>query len=334
MRAAIKWQLLGLAALALAGFGALFVASLYVVHLLVSALTFAVVAISWNLLLSTGQISLGHAAFFGVGAYTTGLGFERLGWSPWLGLPLAAVTSAAVAVLLGMIVMRMRGIYLAITTLAFAEGLRVVFTMLPGLTGGAAGLTMPPLFGGDRVANYLFAVALVVVALGVHLVVVQTRRGFAFKAIRQGETAARALGVNVLAEKLYAFAISAAMTGVAGAFYGSYLSFIDPEIVFALSVSVEAQVLPLVGGLHTVTGPLVGALTLGFGTEVLREYLEQAHLLVYGLLLVVFVLWLPRGLVGTLASWRARRAARSTAPPGEHGNRRQTSAAKREKVGS
>lgn len=276
------------------------VAGDYLLHVGILILIASVVASGWNILVLTGQLSLGQAGFYGLGAYTAALMFQKLGWPPLVGMAAGALVASLAAVILGQLTLRMRGIYLAITTLAFAEALRVLAVMLPELTGGAVGVTVPPLFGGDRVAAYYLIAGLALGSALLHLVITRMPLYYAFVAIRGNEESAGVLGVNLTRYKVIAFTLSALVTGLAGGFYSFYVTYIVPETVFNIGISVEAQLGPLVGGLYTVTGPILGAVFMTGISEYLRTLMDNGHMVLYGLTLVVFVLALPQGLNGLI----------------------------------
>lgn len=292
------------------------VAGDYLLHVGILVLIASVVASGWNILVLTGQLSLGQAGFFGLGAYTAALMFQKLGWPPLVGMAAGALVASLAAVILGQLTLRMRGIYLAITTLAFAEALRVLVVMLPELTGGAVGVTVPPLFGGDRVAAYYLIAGLALGSALLHLVITRMPLYYAFVAIRGNEESAGVLGVNLTRYKVIAFTLSALVTGLAGGFYSFYVTYIVPETVFNIGISVEAQLGPLVGGLYTVTGPILGAVFMTGISEYLRTLMDNGHMVFYGLTLVVFVLALPQGLNG-LIDGALRRHLHGPEPGGE-----------------
>jgi branched-chain amino acid transport system permease protein len=265
-------------------------------------------ALSWDVVARTGQLSLAHGAFFGLGAYTVGIAFRSAHLPPLAGLLIAAVVGAAVAIALGLVTLRLRGIYFAIATLAFAEVLRTVALQLPDLTGGNVGISMPPLFDGDRVLSYYLAGAIFILALGLSIWVRRSRMQYAVTAIRANENVAAVVGVNVVRTKVTLFAASATLAALAGAFYMPFITHTDPADAFDTSRSVAALVFPIFGGLYTTIGPVVGTVLL----RSLEEYLrvtppwKDGYQVVYGLVIVIAVLFLPRGLVG-LVSDRARR---------------------------
>jgi branched-chain amino acid transport system permease protein len=267
-------------------------------------LMFMVLALSWDVVARTGQLTLAHAGFFGIGAYTVALGYRYLTLHPLLGLVLAAAVAAVVAALLGMSTLRLRGIYFAIATLAFGEVLRTLALQAPQITGGPVGISMPPLFGGDRLLSYYLAAGLFVLALGLSLSVRYSGWHYAAAAIRANERVAAAMGVDVTRVKVVLFMASSVLAALAGAFYMPLITHTDPQDAFSIERSVAALVFPIFGGLYTTAGPVLGTVLL----RALEEYLrvtppwKDGYQVAYGAILVVAVLYLPRGLMGML--WR------------------------------
>ncbi|MDB4895855.1 MAG: branched-chain amino acid transporter permease [Firmicutes bacterium] len=289
-----------------------FFADDYSLHIGVTILMAAALGASWNLLTLTGQLSLGHAAFYGLGAYTAALLTSKLGTPPLLAIPIGGLVAAASSLVIGSITLRMRGIYLAITTLAFAEALRVATINLPSITNGAVGVTVNALFDGEKAGAYFVMAAIAfLIALGTQWIF-QSPLHFAFTAIRENQEAAAMLGIDLTRYKLLAFGLSAFGTGLVGGFYPYYVTYIVPDNVFGMHISVTAQVYALFGGLYTVMGPVVGAGVLEVMNEFLRQHLEQASLLVYGVVLVATIVFFPGGIVGSLKQlWRRREAKRA-----------------------
>jgi branched-chain amino acid transport system permease protein len=271
-------------------------------------LMFMTLALSWDVVARTGQLSLAHGAFFGLGAYTVAIAFRSLSLPPLAGLALAAVSCAVVALALGVVTLRLRGIYFAIATLAFAEVLRTVALQIPDITGGTIGISMPPLFGGDRVLSYYLAGAIFLIALGLSLAVRRSRLHYAVSAIRANEAVAQVMGVDVVRTKVTVFVASAVLAGLAGAFYMPFITHTDPQDAFDIGRSVASLVFPIFGGLYTSAGPVIGTIVM----RSLEEYLrvtppwKDGYQVVYGLVIVVAVLFMPRGVVGLAERWRWR----------------------------
>ena len=282
----------------------------YLMFLANVMLMFMTLALSWDIVARTGQLSLAHGAFFGLGAYGVAIAYRSWHVPPLAGIVLAAALAGIVAIGLGVVTLRLRGIYFAIATLAFAEVLRTVALQLPDLTGGTVGIAMPPLFDGDRMLSYYLIGAIFVLTLAASIWVRRSRLQYAITAIRANEAVAAVMGVSVVRTKVALFAISATLAGLAGAFYMPFITHTDPADAFDISRSVAALVFPIFGGLYTTVGPILGTLLL----RSLEEYLrvtppwKDGYQVVYGLVIVIAVLFMPRGIVG-LASDRLRRFA-------------------------
>lgn len=271
----------------------------YLQQIVFRVVIFAILGMAWNLVGGyAGQLSLGHVAYFGIGAYSVALFSERFGWNPWAGT-LAGVVLAAVAALgIGSLTFRLRGPYFALSTLATAEILRLLALNL-SFTHGALGMIAPGLFSepnGDR-KTYLASIPLLALAFVLTTWTHESRFGYSLRAIRENEDTAMAVGIDPAREKLKALLLSAALVAAAGSLYASVFQFIGPDSVLAIDLSVQMALIAMLGGAGTVWGPIIGSVVLTVSAEGLKAYLERAHLLVYGLLLVVVVLFLPGGVV-------------------------------------
>jgi branched-chain amino acid transport system permease protein len=272
----------------------------YSLHLTVITLMYAVLALSWDICARTGQLSLAHAGLFGLGVYVAGLGHTRLSLDPLVTLVAAGVVAGAVAAGLGWITLRLQGIYFAVATLAFSEVLRTMALQFPGLTGGAIGLNVPPLFGGRRVLCYYLILGLFALAFAVSTWLRTPRFRLAFEATRTRSEVAGVLGVNVVACRVLAFTASAALAGMAGAFYMHYITFANPYDAFSLNISVMSLVMPVSGGLYTTAGPILGCFLLRAVEEYLRTTIVYGYMIAYGLILVVVIMFMPQGILGAL----------------------------------
>lgn len=281
------------------------------INFLVTTLIIALAAQGWNILAGyCGQYSFGHAAFFGVAAYATAILQTRYGINAWPAYALAVGAAAVTGFVIGLLAFRagLAGSYFALVTLAFAEVFRILANAAP-ITGGAAGLLVKLDVGAasfqfqSRIVFFYLVLALVGLVMVGTQVLERRRLGAYMIAVRENEAAAKALGVDTLATKLWAITLSAAITGAAGALYLQYFLFIDSTIAFGPHVSVEALVAPIVGGLGTVFGPVVGALVLhGIGevTKSLAGRIAGLDLVVFGTILILTVAFAPQGIVGLL----------------------------------
>jgi branched-chain amino acid transport system permease protein len=269
---------------------------------------FGALGLAWNLVGGfAGQLSLGHAAYFGAGAYGLALGSSRLGWSPWAAALMGVVAALGCAAVIGGVSFRLRGPYFALATIAFAEMLRIVAKNLPGLTGGDVGVQVAALFRADVNRSFYWAsVALLSGAFAITTAISGARFGYYLMAIREDEDTALSVGIDTALNKLAALLVSAAITAASGALYASAFLFIVPDQVLGLDVSNEIAVVAMLGGAGTRLGPIVGALVLEGASELFKNTFQEAHQLIYGVLLVVVVLFLPDGIVGTLKTWSWR----------------------------
>lgn len=278
-----------------------FIRNNYQLQVLFRITLFAALGLAWNLVGGyAGQLSLGHVAFFGIGAYGLAI-FTEMSIPVWISLFLAAVVATAVAAIIGIISFRLRGPYFTLATIAFGEVLRLAATNL-NVTGGAIGLTMPGLFHGRTFWRqfYLAAVALVVIAFIANYWVSRSRFGYYLMAIREDEDTASAVGINTARCKVQSLLISAFLTALAGALYGSAFQFIVPDSILTLDISVQIAIITMLGGAGTLLGPIVGAVLLLSASELFKNQFQESHLLIYGVLIVVVVLFLPEGIVGGL----------------------------------
>jgi branched-chain amino acid transport system permease protein len=284
----------------------------YFLHLAIAALIPMILASSWDILARTGQVSVGQAALFGIGAYTAVLLYRWVHMPPVWGMLCGAGAATFVSIFLGYLTLRLRGIYFSITTIAFAEALTVIWLMVPQVTGGAMGVSAPPLFGGNRVLAYYLVLGILGATVAVVWGIQRSRLNFAFTAIRENEEVANVMGVNPTKYKVLAFMISAFFTGFAGGFYSHYNTYIVPYEVFGLGISIACLVMPIFGGLYTIAGPLIGTLLIKVIEEYLRVNISYGHQIGYGLILVIVVLFMPDGLMGL---WRKKIAPIFARPP-------------------
>jgi len=292
------------------------VSSSYLLHLLILVLLWIVLGQAWNLIGGyTGQISYGHAAFFGVGAYTTALIYQATGSAAmaWWGLLAGGITAALLAIVIGWICFRLRGPYFGLSVLALAEVLRLVATNWKDLTNGAEGILFIPAFTSKAAYFYIIA-AILLATVATMRAVVGSRLGYYFLAIREDQDAAESLGIDTTKYKMISLMISAFLTGVGGAFYTNYFGYIDPGIVFNLqNISILMILIAILGGVATIWGPVVGATLYILIAEGFRVFIGAGHLVFFGALIIVIVIFFPNGIVGAINDRRAARA-RSSAP--------------------
>lgn len=289
----------------------------YLLSVVILTLLYAYLALAWNVIGGIGgQLSLGHAAYFGIGAYASTLLFNRFGVSPWIGMLGGAALSMIAAVVIGLPCFRLRGAYFALATLAATMILQVVVSNT-NVLGGPAGMQLtllreaPLYFQHTRKEFYYFVIlAFFVVALATNWAILRSRFGYYLTAIRNDQEAALALGVDALRYKLAAAVVSAALTAIGGTFYAQYVLFISPEKVFGGDLSIEIAIICIIGGRATLWGPALGALLLLPAEEVTRGLtggMAGAPMMLYGLLLMLVMRFEPRGIYELIR--RAGRAA-------------------------
>ncbi|HXZ01642.1 MAG TPA: branched-chain amino acid ABC transporter permease [Stellaceae bacterium] len=324
-RGGLWLALLAAAALALP----LVVSNRFAIDVFIRVLLFAFIGVAWNLMGGYAkQLSLGHAAYFGLGAYTSTILLIRFGVSPWIGIVAGGVVAMAASLPIGALCFRLRGPYFAIATIATAQVLMLVFLKLRDLAWGAEGTTLPNLgnaplmmqFDG-KAPYYYIALALLAIGLAVTYGIERSWMGYYLIAVGEDEDAAEAIGVNALRVKRQIYLISAFLTALAGTFYVQYIYFIDPNTAFSFNVSVEAALVSIVGGIGTLWGPVVGTVLLEASSALLQSWLGGGHggvqLTVYSLILIAVILWRPTGLIGVLASAYARVVPAGRAQAGE-----------------
>jgi branched-chain amino acid transport system permease protein len=301
--------LIAAAAFALCMLVPLFVHQDYQLNVLFRLFLFAALSLAWNLVGGyAGQLSLGQAAFFGCGAYGLVLFNEKLGLPIPIAFALGVVLAVGAAFLIGRVAFRLRGPYFALSTIAFAEVLRISAKNLTSITGGDVGVQAPALFGSDPSRwFYWSAVLLTAAAFAITVWIARSRFGYWLQAIREDEDTALACGIDAAGTKLRALMISAALSAIGGGLYASLFYFIVPDQVLGLDISNQIAIAGMLGGAGTLTGPIVGAVLLESANELFKNLFHEAHLLIYGVLIVLVVLFLPEGIVGTLGRlWRRR----------------------------
>ena len=292
----------------------------YHLHTLIMAGIFAVLALSLNVLLGyTGQLSLGHAAFFGIGAYASGLLTVKLEWSPWIGLLVAVALPGLAGWGIGRLALKIRGAYFVLLTISFAGVVSLVSVNWMELTNGPLGLPgvppleialpgLPALSLRTKSAYYYVVLAAVALCYLVCLGLVRSRVGRALVALRENEPLAESVGINVTHYLVLATVVSAAMAGLGGGLYAHYTRFVSPE-VFLFTYTVTMVIMVVAGGKGTLTGPVVGAVLFTALPEVLRAATSwQWQMLLYGILLVVVLFFMPQGIVPSLRAAFQRRA--------------------------
>ncbi len=295
----------------------LFVRNDYLLHILITIAVYGILVLGLEIILGqAGLFSLGHAAFYGMGAYTSALLVLRLGFPLWLSAIGAVITSGLFGAALGFPVLRLRGDYLAIATLGFGEIFRLILVNWDSLTHGPMGLPgipRPELFGQpfDRPMYYYLIVSFFIVSLLAAYRISQSFLGRAFRAIRDDEDAAEFMGIDITKYKILAFAVGGVFAGLAGSFYAHYITFISPD-TFVYQDSATLLAMVFLGGVGTVIGPVVGAVFLVLVPEALR-FLVEWRMLVVGLLMVVMMIYRPQGILGGQIRWPWQKENRQVA---------------------
>jgi len=267
---------------------------------------------AWNIIGGyTGMVSLGHNAFFGIGAYTSTLLMLYFGLTPWLGMFVGGALACVVGILLGIVCFRLRSHYFALATLAFGQVTSIIAMNWRSLTNGAEGLAMPIkpsiyyMAFQSKLSYMYIGLALLIIVLAVSYAIEHSKLGYYLLAFKENEEAARSLGVKTGKVRLIAMAISSFLAAVMGTFYAQYLVYIDPSAVVRIQISVQVALFAIVGGLGTVLGPAIGALIFIPITIALRAVLGTAmpglHMIIYGVILILVLLYMPKGIYGTLA---------------------------------
>jgi branched-chain amino acid transport system permease protein len=273
----------------------------YLLNVLDIILIYLALALSWDMLLRSGQISFGVAGLFGVGGYAAVLTHLNAGLNPLISIVMGGLAAGVLAWLIGMAVLQLRGMYFAIVTLALAEIFRVIVRNLPDLTGGPEGTVLSSaIFSGNSTKTYWLVLTVAVIGVIASEVFRRTRIHFALTSIRNDEIVAKSSGIDVFKYLVFIFAITSAIQGIAGGAYAHIYGFVSPEGSFSVDFTLLPIAMALLGGMHSTWGPVVGAVLLGVVSEFLKLQIPYGHLLVYGVIIVITILFFPEGIVGTL----------------------------------
>jgi branched-chain amino acid transport system permease protein len=253
---------------------------------------------NWNLTGGfTGYVDFGHAVFFGIGAYGTGILMSH-GWPFWPAMVAGAVFAAVFALAVGYPTLRLKGPYFSIAMLGMFVAVREIVRVSKGLTGGGVGLTLPPYL--NRPLFYYVTLVLAVVVIGIMWWIRRSEFGATLIAIREDEVGAEMRGINTTVNKIAAFVVAGFLTGIVGGLWAYQNTFIDPDVVFLESRTVELVMMAMLGGLGTVAGPVVGAATIYWMRDVVWANFADYHLMVEGLLMILIVLYMPEGIMGRI----------------------------------
>jgi branched-chain amino acid transport system permease protein len=277
----------------------------YLLNLLYTTVLYVALAYGWNIISGyAGYFSFGQIAFFGVGAYATGLLVADLNWFWMLAALVGGLIACALALPLGYVMLRLRGPFFAMGMFGMAQMVRVLVTAVPA-TGSGSGLFLPP--GSSLAGVYYWTLAICLGAIALTIWIDRSAFGLRLQALREDEQVAGTLGVDVTRAKITAFALSALIPGLLGGGYALFLTYIEPDAAFSSRLDLQSIVMAILGGVGTVWGPLVGGIVMTQISEALWAKFPQIYLMLFGGLLVALLLALPRGIVPAIASrWRAR----------------------------
>ncbi len=291
----------------------------YWIRVLTFTLLFAAMAQAWNIIGGlANQTSLGHAAFFGIGAYTSTILLLKFGLSPWIGMLVGGVFGGLAAFVIAIPTMRLQGHYFALATLAFGEVMRVIANVWVSLTGGPGGTSIP--FSPPSFANYSFklllphtyiAIAALVITTLIYEWIQRGAMGYRLRAIKENPSAAEVIGIDTTRVKLQAAVISGALMAMLGTLYVQVAVFFDPDTVFsAAGISIRVALIAILGGIGTAIGPILGAFFIIPLEELMNEWFSSSAAglsqLIFGLILIVVILWRPHGFVTVFRSLRAK----------------------------
>lgn len=286
----------------------------------VMAFILAGASCAWNIIGGyAGLLSIGHAAFFGIGAYACTLLYVRSGISPWIGIICGCLVSAAAAAIIGIATLRLRGTFFVLVTIAFCEVLRFTAIGWRGLTEGSMGVTIifkksfANMMWSGKLGNIILAFAYMLLVFAVCKIIERRKFGYSLVAIREDQDAAQACGVPASETKTLATVLSAVLTSVGGSIYAFYLLYIEPDVVFDIMISVQIILIGILGGKGKAFGPIVGAMFIIPLTSFLRGQLSSIsglHGFVYGLALALIMIFLPEGVYGRLWRWTLSRTSR------------------------
>lgn len=278
-----------------------FYAGVYILNVTNLILFYITLALTWDMLLRSGQISFGTAGFCGVGGYTAAILFIHTGMNPLLSILLGGLFAGILALVLGLIVLQLREMYFAIVTLALGGIFLVIVRNLSDLTGGPEGLALSSaIFGGDSTKTYWLVLVLAISTVALSIIFQKTRIHFAVTSIRDDEIVARSSGINVFRYLVFLFVVTSFMQGLAGGVFTHMYGFVSPEGSFSMDFILLPMAMTLLGGMYTTWGPVIGAILLGIVAEYLKLQIPYGHLFVYGIIIIVAILFFPRGIVGAI----------------------------------
>jgi branched-chain amino acid transport system permease protein len=280
--------------------------SIYHLQMLNIILIYMALALSWDMLLRSGMMSLGVAGFCGIGGYTAVLSTTQLGLNPLIGILIGAIVAAIIALLVGYSVLHLRAMYFAIVTLAVTEIFRILARNFE-FTGGPEGIILPnAIFKGDAGGTYWLMLAIGVITISLSWLFQKTRVHFALTAIANDETVASSCGINIFKYLVVLFVATSAIQGLVGGAYAQIYGFVEPNTSFSVNFALLPITMVLLGGTNSTWGPVIGAVLLSVVAEALKLKIPYGHLFIYGLIMIVAILWFPGGLIGILKKSTAK----------------------------
>jgi len=296
-----NWEYIVLIAIIILFVAVPFFACPYILHVTTTILTFLSLALSWDMMLRTGQLSFGTAGLFGIGAYTAVLVYLNFNMNPLLSIIVGGIFAAIIAFILGFAILRLRGIYFAITTLALSGVFMVIIKNLSNITGGAEGTILPSaIFNGNPVKIYWLTLVIAIITIIVSELFQKTKIYFAITSTRNDEIVAKSSGIDIFRYLVFVFVITSAIQGIIGGAYAQQYGFVSPESTFSTHFLLLPIAMCLAGGLYSTIGSVVGAVLLGIIAEYLKMQFPYGHLIIYGVIIVLVVLLMPRGIAGTI----------------------------------
>jgi branched-chain amino acid transport system permease protein len=280
--------------------------SVYHLQMLNIILIYMALALSWDMLLRSGMMSLGVAGFCGIGGYTAVLCTTNLGLNPLVGILIGSILAALIALLVGYSVLHLRAMYFAIVTLAITEIFRILARNFE-FTGGPEGIILPnAIFKGDAGGTYWLMLTIGVLTIILSWLFQKTRIHYALTAIANDEVVASSSGVNIFKYLVAVFVVTSAIQGLVGGAYAQIYGFVEPNTSFSVNFALLPITMVLLGGVNSTWGPVIGAVLLSVVAEALKLKIPYGHLFIYGLIMIVAILWFPGGLIGILKKSTAK----------------------------
>jgi len=287
----------------------------YVLSLFYISLLFTGLAYGWNIISGyAGYLSFGQITFFGLGAYVVAIGTTRFHAEWWVCALIGGALCAALAVPMGYLMLRLQGPFFALGMLGLAQSLRIATDTIP-FTGGAEGIYLPP--GANAVVVYYFTLVVLIFAIGLTAWIDRSAFGLRLRALREDERAAGTLGVDTTSSKVQAFVLSAIVPALLGGGYAWYLTYVEPSSIYSTEIELQTVAMAILGGMGTLWGPLVGGILMSQVSETLSTKFPQTHLMIFGALIVILLIALPRGIVPAIAERFGRKKAVTKAQPQE-----------------